>query len=228
MFSTSTIASSTSSPIATAIPPSVITLIDSSTPLTSPTSLKTTTVRASESGIALSEMNVVRTFSRNRNRMTSTSSAPTTSASPTLYTPRSMKSRIWYRSVSTITSGGSEASTSRNPSLTASVSARVSTCGCFEMVSATAVYPLMVESPRLIWAPSVTRATSFRSTDRPSVLPASYLSGAFTVISRRSETTCSGAGPSRPITRIGVSVPPSTEYPPVWFTLFARSAASTS
>ena len=40
--------------------------------------------------------------------------------------------------------------------------------------------------------------------------------------------TCLVSGPSRPMTRIGVSNPPATENPPVWLTLFARSASSTS
>ena len=45
----------------------------------------------SDSGMAVSVMNVVRKLSRNRNRMISTSTAPITSASPTLKMPRSMK-----------------------------------------------------------------------------------------------------------------------------------------
>ena len=138
MFSTSTIASSTSSPIATAIPPRVITLIDSSVPVTRPTNLNTSTVSASDSGMAVREMNVVRRFSRNRNRMINTRTAPTTSASPTLNTPRSMKSRSWYRSVSTSTSGGSVFSTSTSAAFTRSVRSRVSTCGCLVIVRATA------------------------------------------------------------------------------------------
>ena len=40
MFSTSTMASSTSSPIATAMPPSVMTLIDSSVPVSQPIELE--------------------------------------------------------------------------------------------------------------------------------------------------------------------------------------------
>ena len=95
IFSTSTIASSTSSPMATAMPPSVITLMLSSVPVSQPMSLNTTEVMTSDNGMAVSEMNVVRTFSRNRNRTISTSTAPMTSASPTLYTPRSMNPRSW-------------------------------------------------------------------------------------------------------------------------------------
>ena len=70
MFSTSTIASSTSSPMATASPPSVIVLIDM------PNHLKTSPVITIDSGIAVSVMNVVRKFSRKRNRMITTRMPP--------------------------------------------------------------------------------------------------------------------------------------------------------
>ena len=58
MFSTSTIASSTNSPKATASPPRVITLIESSI------RQKTIAVTMIESGIAVSVMSVVRKFIR--------------------------------------------------------------------------------------------------------------------------------------------------------------------
>ena len=67
----------------------------------------------SDSGIAVSVMNVVRKFSRNRNRMISTSTAPMTSASPTLKMPRSMKFFSRNRSELMTMSAGSDASTSR-------------------------------------------------------------------------------------------------------------------
>ena len=113
MFSTSTIASSTSSPIATAIPPRVITLIERVVPVSIPASRKTSVVITSESGIAVSVMNVVRRLSRNRNSTITTSTAPITSASPTLKMPRSIKLASRNSSELTTTSAGSEASTSR-------------------------------------------------------------------------------------------------------------------
>ena len=61
-FSTSTTASSTSSPMAMARPPSVIVL------MVRPNSWKTITVIRMEIGMAVSEIAVVRQFSRNRNR----------------------------------------------------------------------------------------------------------------------------------------------------------------
>ncbi|MNK97887.1 hypothetical protein D3C87_1182350 [compost metagenome] len=86
MFSTSTTASSTSSPMAMARPPSVITLIDC------PSSLNASAVTASESGIATSEMTVVRAESRNANSTMATMIAPSRSASLTLPMDDSMKS----------------------------------------------------------------------------------------------------------------------------------------
>ena len=70
-------ASSTSSPIATARPPSVIVLIDM------PNHLKTSPVTTIDSGMAVSVMNVVRKLSRNRNRMITTRMPPSRSASMT-------------------------------------------------------------------------------------------------------------------------------------------------
>ena len=139
-----------------------------SVPVTAPMSLKTITVTTSDSGMAASEMNVVRTLSRNRNRTIRTSTAPTTNASPTLYTPRSMNSRSSYSPVSSTTSAGSDGSTSANAAFTRSVSSRVSVRGCLVTVMATPGCPLMLESPRLTCAPSTTFATSLSSTARPS------------------------------------------------------------
>ena len=73
--------------MATAIPPSVIVLIDRSN------TAKTSAVMRIESGIAVSVMNVVRTFIRNRKRITTTSSPPSRSASATFSIARSMNDR---------------------------------------------------------------------------------------------------------------------------------------
>ena len=78
MFSTSTIASSTSSPIATASPPSVIVLIDI------PSHLNTSPVITIDSGMAVSVMKVVRKLSRKRNSTITTSTPPSRRASTTL------------------------------------------------------------------------------------------------------------------------------------------------
>ena len=81
----------------------------------------------SDSGIAVSVMNVVRRFMRNRNSTISTSTAPITRASPTLKMPRSMKFLSRKSSEFTTTSAGRATSTSRNASVILSVRARVST-----------------------------------------------------------------------------------------------------
>ena len=70
MFSTSTMASSTSSPMATASPPSVIVLIDM------PNQRKTMAVMTIDSGMAVSVMNVVRKFSRKINSTITTRMPP--------------------------------------------------------------------------------------------------------------------------------------------------------
>ncbi len=127
IFSTSTMASSTSSPIATANPPSVITLMESSVPEMYPINRKTSVVITSDSGIAVSVMNVVLKFSRNRNNIMITSTAPITSASPTLKIPRSMKLRSWNNSGLMAMSAVSDSSASANAVSKRSVRPRVST-----------------------------------------------------------------------------------------------------
>ena len=87
--------------------------------------------------MAVSVMNVVRKFSRNRNRMISTSTAPMTSASPTLKMPRSMKFFSRNSSELMTMSAGSDASTSASAAAISSVRARVSTCGCLTIVKTT-------------------------------------------------------------------------------------------
>ena len=181
IFSTSTMASSTSSPIATAIPPKVITLIESCAPVTWLSTRNTSVVMTSDSGIAVRVMKVVRKFIKNRNRMMSTSTAPMTSASPTLKMPRSIKFLSRNRSELITMSAGSEDSTLANAAAMSSVKARVSTWGCFTTVKTAPGRPLMLPSPRLNAAPSATRATSSSSTGRRSL--------SFTGTLRRSCTT---------------------------------------
>ena len=89
MFSTSTIASSTSSPIATASPPSVIVLIDI------PSHVKTSPVITIERGMAVSVMKVVRKFSRKRKSTMTTSTPPSRRASTTLRMLKSMNVFCW-------------------------------------------------------------------------------------------------------------------------------------
>ena len=80
MFSTSTMASSTSSPTAIAMPPSVIVL------MVMLKALKTIAVTRTDKGMAVSVMKLVRRFQRKRNRMSSTHMVPSRIASTTLST----------------------------------------------------------------------------------------------------------------------------------------------
>ncbi len=85
------IASSTSAPIAMAMPPSVIVLI------VMPSSFMAKIATTSDSGIARMEIAVVRKFQRKRNRMMTTKIAPSRSASITLSIATVMKS-AWRNS----------------------------------------------------------------------------------------------------------------------------------
>ena len=219
MFSTSTMASSTSSPIATAIPPRVITLIDSVAPVSMPVIRKTSVVSTSDNGMAVRVMKVVRMFIRKANSTRSTRTAPITRASPTLKMPRLIKFLSWKSSGSITMSAGSAASRSCNAAVMLSVRARVSICGCLAIVKTTPGRPLTAPSPRLNSGPSTTSATCSSRIVRFSVATSGTL--------RRSAKTLAGSGPRRPSTRIGRSCSPSTAKPPLVLMLLARRACST-
>ena len=84
-FSTSTIASSTNDPIAMHIPPRLIVFI------VKPMRCKATMAASSERGMVTSEISVVRTFMRNKNRIATTSTPPSINAFFTLSILLSMK-----------------------------------------------------------------------------------------------------------------------------------------
>jgi hypothetical protein len=86
MFSTSTTASSTNSPIAIASPPSVIVLIDN------PSHLKTSIAIRIDSGMAVSEISMVRRLPRKKNSTPATRQAAISSLSCRLPIDASMKS----------------------------------------------------------------------------------------------------------------------------------------
>ena len=91
-FSTSMIASSTRAPIAMAIPPSVIVLIDA------PSSFITKMEVINESGMATIVITVARRLARKRRTMSTTSRAPSPSAETTLSMATWMKSacrKMW-------------------------------------------------------------------------------------------------------------------------------------
>ena len=209
-FSTSTIASSTSVPMAIAMPPSVIVSI------VSPSPAKTSAVVSTESGIAASVMRLVRKFQRNRKSTTKTQIAPSRIACTTLSTAVRMKSAC-RNSRSSRTPPGSAI-----PPRTASScrsSALVSTPGCFWIATITAGPPRVVPSSRMRTAPAPigsappmrTSATSRISKGRGS----RHATGVFSM---------SSAFAARPASRIidergrAISPPPATA--------FAFSAAS--
>jgi hypothetical protein len=135
VFSTPTTASSTSSPIAIARPPSVIVLIDRSK------SQNTIAVIAIDIGIASSEISVVRTFSRKTNRTTVTISSASNSTFCTFRIEFSMKS-AWRNCTATVViSRGIEPRRVSSWRSISRVSATVSTPGCFWMPRITAGMP---------------------------------------------------------------------------------------
>ncbi len=211
MFSTSTTASSTSSPIAMASPPSVMTLIDW------PSHCRTSTATASDSGIAVSVISVVRADSRNANSTMATMIAPSRSACATLPTAASMKS-AWRNSTCGASSpGGRPAPTSASAASTARVSATVSACGCLCTPRITAGRPLWPASPRLSAGANETCATWPSSSARPSrqatARPASW-------------PARSSPPPPRPRWRIRYSRPARSMKPPPALPAKPRRACS--
>ena len=164
----STMESSTRSPMATAIPPSVIVLIEI------PNQRKISTVSRIEIGMAVSELMLVRKFHMKMNSTTTTQIAPSRMASTTFSTAASMKSAcLKIRCSMTIPSGKSSCSSPSTVPICRS-SFRVSALGCFWTARMTADPPSILSpsrtntlpSPRLTGPPNRTSATSFNSTAR--------------------------------------------------------------
>ena len=162
-LSTSTIASSTSEPIAIAIPPMLIVF------MLIPLIRSTMMVIRSDSGMVTSEISVVLTFIRNRKSTRITNSAPSISACRILPIEASMKS-LWRKmSVLTCTSDGSVFAISAILASRASVRSLVETLGCLVTVSRTPGLPSMDAVPvRGSWGPVRTSAMSRRVIGRPS------------------------------------------------------------
>ena len=152
-FSTPTTASSTSSPMAMAKPPSVMVLI------VRPKYLNTSTVTRIETGMAVSEMIVVRTFSRKANSTIATMMAPSRSASATLAIEFSMKSACLNKVCGAWMPGGRLLPKSASAASISRVSLTVSAAGCFCTARMTAGCPWKLASPRLMPAASRTSAT---------------------------------------------------------------------
>jgi hypothetical protein len=135
MFSTPTTASSTSSPIAIASPPSVIVLIVKSK------AWNTNTVIRIEIGIAASEITVARTFIRNTNSTIATTTAASSSTRWTLPIDVSMKVACRNWMLLADTPAGSVFWMSPSAASIRRVSATVSAFGCFWIPMMTAGSP---------------------------------------------------------------------------------------
>jgi len=162
MFSTSMIASSTTSPIAMARPPSV------SVFSVMPIRCNTPTATSSDSGIAVSELNAVRRLNRKANSTTATSAAPSSSEWSMLRIEASMKfagrkMRSCNTTPSAAIAGFISASAFSSPSVTSSVLAPY----WLETISTTPGSPSIAASPTFGSGPSWTRATSFIRTVTP-------------------------------------------------------------
>ena len=158
-FSTSTMASSTSEPMAMAIPPRLMVL------MVSPMKCKVSMETSSERGSVTSEMTVVRTLARNRNKTMTTKMPPSKSDFFTLLMELSMK-RLWRKmSVDTFTSGGRFFCRSFSEASSLSVSSNVLVEGCLVTVISTAGFPLSEAVPSLgAFGPIRTSAMSSSST----------------------------------------------------------------
>jgi hypothetical protein len=160
-FSTSMIASSTSAPMAIVSPPRVIVLI------VIPMAFMVRSATMTETGSAAREMIVVRTFQRNRKRMTATRIAPSRRATVTFSTEVSMKSD-WRKSCrSIVMPRGRERWMSSSCRSMAPVKASVLAPGCLVMPRTTAGRALAEPSPRLMPGPMTTRPSCAMRTGVP-------------------------------------------------------------
>ena len=135
-FSTSTMASSTSDPIAMHRPPRLIVLMVRSR------ACSATIAARSDRGMVTREMSVVRAFMRNMKRTTTTNRAPSSRASFTLSILLSINLDWRYTSVDRCTSEGSDALRSASVLSIWAVRLRVLMLGCLVTVSMTADLPL--------------------------------------------------------------------------------------
>ena len=153
MFSTSMIASSTTSPSAMTKPANTIVLI------VAPHSVSTTTAAINDSGIAVRLMSAVRQSNKKTIRITTTSTHPMNSAWLRLLSARSMNvaGRKMVGSTSTSFSPGRSASSAAS---TRRVTSSVFPSGCFSTINNSPGPSLMIASPIGGGEPMTTSATS--------------------------------------------------------------------
>ena len=132
-----------------------------------PAALNTRAVTSSDNGMAVSEMTVVRTFSRKAKSTITTRMAPSRRASSTLVRELLMNSDWRNRRVLNRTSLGSEGCRSAKAASTCLVKSRVLAPGCFSTLRMTAGRPFTLPSPRLKRAPNRTSATCLTAMGEP-------------------------------------------------------------
>ena len=159
-FSTSTIESSTSEPMAIARPPRLMVLS------VNPISFMLMMAISIETGIETSEITAVLQFIRKMNSTTITKKAPSSSDLPTFPTEFRMKSDCLNMSVLMFIPAGRLERISSSASSISRVSLMVFTSGCLVTVSSTASLPSFdaapsfgVLAPSLIWAMSESSMT---------------------------------------------------------------------
>lgn len=153
-FSTSMIASSTSAPIAIAIPPRLIVLI------VRPNHFKVRIAIISEIGIAIIEIAVARQFIRKTNRIIITNNEPSIRVLLILLMEASIKSACLNMFVLIFTSSGNHFLRSRMVLSIFSVSSIVFVDGCFITVITIAGLPFTEASPIFVDEPILISETS--------------------------------------------------------------------
>ena len=184
-FSTSTIESSTSEPMAMAIPPRLIVL------MVSPIQRMARSDATIESGMETSEITVVRQFIRNMNSTMITKIAPSIKDCFTLSNELSMK-RDW-RNIRelTLTSAGRLVFSSSNALSSLPVRASVLVLGCFVTVSSTAGFPSLEATPSTgVFGPMRTSATASSVIGSPfsEVFTTAFFSSSISLVDRRPRT----------------------------------------
>ena len=161
MFSTTTMASSTSAPSAMAMPPRVMVL------MVAPSPFIARIAAVKDSGRATRVIAVERADSRNAKTMAMTSAAPSRKAASRLAMEISMKSAWRNRRFSICMPGGSARWMSAIAASSSRVSCSVLAAGWRWMPSTTAGLPLVEPTPRAAATPSATSAMWRTSTGWP-------------------------------------------------------------
>ena len=216
MFSVSITPSSTTTPSATARPPSVMVFT------VPPSRSSTTTAVSSASGIERKAIRTVRTSRRNTNSTTAISRAPMTRSSPMPPSAEEMKFAGRCSPASTVTPCALSAeASSRSAASTACVASSVLAPYWLDMETSTPGLPMISASPVIGPAPSTTSATS---PIRTGAAPLTAARGA----AARSEALRGWPCASTRMRCSGVSMKPAPLTPVAAFTAASTSATPRS